>query len=62
MKKLESTLPNMVIVLVTVAVVTGGLLAWVNNVTEEPKKAQAGLVLAEGIKSVIDRINANAAA
>lgn len=53
MKKLESTLPNMVIVLVAVAVVTGGLLAWVNNVTEEPKKAQADLVLAEGIKSVI---------
>ena len=31
MKKLESSLTNMVVVLVAVAVITGGLLAWVNN-------------------------------
>lgn len=53
MKKLESSLFNMVVVLVAVAVVTGGLLAWVNNFTAEPMKAQKELVLADGIKSVM---------
>ena len=40
MKKLESTLVNMVAVLVGVAIITGALLAWVNHVTEAPIKAQ----------------------
>lgn len=53
MKKLESSLLNMVIVLVSVAVITGGLLAWVNNVTEEPIKIQDQLALDNGIKSVM---------
>ena len=53
MKKLESSLTNMVVVLVAVAVITGGLLAWVNNFTAEPIKVQKELVLAEGIKSVM---------
>lgn len=53
MKKLESSLTNMVVVLVAVAVITGGLLAWVNNFTAEPIRAQKELVLAEGIKSVM---------
>ncbi len=53
MKKLESTLSNMTVVLVAVAVVTSGLLAWVNNVTEGPIKEQEELTLAEGIKSVM---------
>lgn len=43
----------MVIVLVAVAVVSGGLLAWVNNVTEGPIKEQDELALANGIKSVM---------
>ena len=43
----------MVVVLVAVAVITGGLLAWVNNFTAEPIKVQKELVLAEGIKSVM---------
>lgn len=43
----------MVVVLVAVAVVTGGLLAWVNNVTEGPIKNQDELALANGIKSVM---------
>ena len=34
MEKLKSTLPNMVGVLTTVAVLCGGLLALVNNVTQ----------------------------
>lgn len=53
MKKLESTLLNMVVVLVSVAVITGGLLAWVNNVTEEPIRIQDQLALDNGIKSVM---------
>ncbi|MBO5466930.1 MAG: RnfABCDGE type electron transport complex subunit G [Prevotella sp.] len=53
MKKLESSLLNMVIVLVSVAVITGGLLAWVNNVTEGPIKIQDQLALDNGIKSVM---------
>ena len=43
----------MIIVLVAVAVVSGGLLAWVNNVTEAPIKEQDELALANGIKSVM---------
>lgn len=43
----------MVIVLVAVAIVSGGLLAWVNHVTEGPIKVQDELALANGIKSVM---------
>lgn len=57
MKKLESSLTNMVIVLVAVAVITGGLLAWVNHVTEAPIKKQDELTLANGIKSVMCTAN-----
>ena len=53
MKKLESSLLNMVVVLVSVAVITGGLLAWVNNVTEEPIRIQDELALSNGIKEVM---------
>lgn len=53
MKKLESTLLNMVVVLVAVAVVTSGLLAWINHVTEGPIRQQDELVLANGIKEVM---------
>ena len=53
MKKLESTLTNMVIVLVAVAVITGALLAWVNHVTEAPIKLQDEMALANGIKEVM---------
>ena len=53
MKKLESSLFNMVIVLVAVAVVSGGLLAWINHATEGPIKEQDELALANGIKSVL---------
>lgn len=38
MKKLESSITNMVLVLVGVALVTGGILAYVNNITQEPIK------------------------
>lgn len=53
MKKIESTLPNMVMVLVATALVMGGLLAFVNQKTEAPIKAQAEKTLAEGIKNVM---------
>ena len=43
----------MVVVLVSVAVITGGLLAWVNNVTEEPIRIQDELALSNGIKEVM---------
>lgn len=53
MKKLESTITNMVLVLVGVALITGGILAYVNHVTEGPVKAQAEKALADGIKTVM---------
>jgi len=53
MKKLESTMTNMVLVLVGVALITGGILAYVNHITEGPVKAQAEKALSDGIKSVM---------
>lgn len=53
MKKLESTITNMVVVLVGVALVTGSILAYVNSVTEEPIRQQAEKTLADGIKAVM---------
>ena len=53
MKKMESTLTNMIVVLVGVALVTGCLLAVVNHITEGPKAAQKTLALAEGIRTVM---------
>lgn len=53
MKKLESSLLNMVLVLVGVALIMGGILAWVNHVTEGPIAQQAEMILANGIKEVM---------
>ena len=53
MKKLESSLLNMVLVLTLVAVVMGGILAYVNHLTEGPIKEQKEKALADGIKSVM---------
>lgn len=53
MKKLESTITNMVLSLVCVALITGSILAYVNKVTEAPIKAQAEKALADGIKTVM---------
>ena len=53
MKKLESSLLNMVVVLTVVAAVAAGLLAWVNHVTEGPISLQAQKTLADGIKAVM---------
>ena len=53
MKKLESSLTNMVLVLTGVAVVMGGILAFVNHLTEGPISDQKEKVLANGIKTVM---------
>ena len=53
MEKLKSTLPNMVGVLTTVAVLCGGLLALVNNITQAPRDAAAEKALNTGIEQVI---------
>ena len=53
MKKLESSLLNMVLVLTGVAVVMGGILAYVNHLTEGPIAEQKTKALADGIKSVM---------
>lgn len=53
MKKLSSTLPNMVAVLVCTALLTGALLAWVHHVTEAPKLAEQQRSLAADISNVM---------
>jgi electron transport complex protein RnfG len=53
MKKLESSLLNMVLVLTGVAVVMGGILAYVNHLTEGPISEQKERALADGIKAVM---------
>ena len=53
MKKLESSLTNMVLVLTLVAVIMGGILAYVNHLTEGPISEQKEKALADGIKSVM---------
>ena len=53
MKKLESSLTNMTLVLTLVAVVMGGILAFVNHLTEGPIQEQKDKALADGIKAVM---------
>lgn len=53
MKKLESSLLNMVLVLTLVAVIMGGVLAYVNHLTEGPITEQKEKALASGIKTVM---------
>ena len=53
MKKLPSTLPNMLIVLTLISVVAAGALAYVNQVTAGPIEENKARVLAEGINSVL---------
>lgn len=57
MKKIESTLTNMIIVLVGVSLVTGFLLAMVNHITEDAKAMQKTKTLAEGIRTVMGNNN-----
>ena len=53
MKKLESSFLNMVLVLTGVAVIMGGILAYVNYLTEGPINEQKEKALADGIKKVL---------
>ena len=53
MKKLESSLLNMTLVLTLVAVVMVGILAFVNHLTEGPIQEQKDKALADGIKAVM---------
>lgn len=61
MKKLESTITNMVLVLVGVALITGVILAYVNHVTEEPIRLQSQKTLSDGIKSVMGGVELSVA-
>jgi electron transport complex protein RnfG len=53
MKKLESSLTNMALVLTAVAVIMGAVLAFVNDMTSGPISAQKEKTLADGIKAVL---------
>ena len=53
MKKLDSSLLNMTLVLTGVAVIMGGILAFVNHLTEGPINEQKEKALADGIKTVM---------
>ncbi len=53
MEKLKSNLPNMVGILTTVAVLCGGILAYVNALTDAPRKEAAQNALNAGIEQVM---------
>lgn len=53
MKKLESSLTNMIITLVGFCLIMGALLAWVNHITEGPISQKAEKTLADGITAVM---------
>ena len=53
MQKLKSSLTNMVLVLVGVSLIIGGLLAYINHLTEGPIAEKAEKTLAVGIKNVM---------
>jgi len=60
MKKLESSLVNMTLVLTGVAVIMGAILAYVNDLTSGPIKAQKEKALADGISvATIDTVRQN---
>lgn len=54
MKKLESTLPNMAIVLTVISVLAGGILAFVNSMTMGPIAEIKAQQLSDGIKAVLN--------
>lgn len=53
MEKLKSNLQNMLLVLVGVALICGGLLAYINDATKAAIQEQADKALADGIKAVL---------
>ena len=58
MKKLPSTLPNMLCVLTLISVVAAGALAYVNKVTAGPIAENQARTLADGINSVLGATDA----
>jgi len=56
MKKLNSSLTNMVLVLTCVAVVMGGVLALMNEITKDPIAQQKQMALDKGIKDVMGTV------
>ena len=54
MKKLESTWYNMALVLTLIAVVSGGALGYVNELTKGPIEQIKAQQLADGIKKVLN--------
>lgn len=61
MKKLESSLTNMVIVLTLIAIIAGGALAYVNGITAPQIEEINKQNLADGIKKVMGSDNINVA-
>ena len=59
MKKLPSTLPNMLIVLTLISVIAAGALAYVNKITAGPIEENKARTLAEGINTVLGVADAN---
>ena len=59
MKKLPSTLPNMLIVLTLISVIAAGALAYVNKITAGPIEENKARTLAEGINTVLGVSDAN---
>ena len=53
MKKLPSTLPNMLCVLTLISVIAAGALAYVNKITAGPIEENKARTLAEGINTVL---------
>lgn len=53
MKKLESSLKNMVLVLTAISLIAGGTLAYINQVTQKPIAEINAKNLQDGIKKVI---------
>ncbi len=53
MKKLKSTLPNMAIVLTSIALIAGSALGYVNSVTAGPIEQIKAKQLSDGIKAVL---------
>lgn len=53
MKKLQSNIVNMAVVLTVISVVSAGLLAWVNNITSGPVAAINEKTVSDGVKNVV---------
>ena len=59
MKKLESTLTNMLLVLTGVTVVSVALLAWVNELTKEPIAQANAKALSDAVNLVVPGFDNN---